>query len=169
MKWLSFRILFVPCSACVTVFAVAPSAPSLQASAVGTSWIRLEWASVVNGGSAVRGYMLNFRREASGEWEERALPRDALSYALRNLTCGTEYQLQLFAFNAIGSGAPSDLLVTRTDGFRPLKPSYADFVATNVSTIALNIKAWHDNGCPITSFTIEYRDNAQEDWITGIE
>ncbi|XP_047103802.1 Down syndrome cell adhesion molecule-like protein Dscam2 [Schistocerca piceifrons] len=146
---------------------VAPSAPLLQVSGTSTSWIQLKWNPVKNGGSAVRGYLLNFRKEGGGEWEERLLPRDATLYQLQGLTCGTEYHLQLFAFNSIGSGAPSELLVVRTNGSRPVKPNFSEFISVNITTVILNFKSWRDNGCPIISFGVEYRESSQQDWITA--
>jgi Down syndrome cell adhesion protein len=146
---------------------VPPSAPVLRVAARGSTWLQFQWSNVENGGSAVRGFLLNFRREDGGEWEERSLPRDATFYRLHGLSCGTEYQLQLMAYNAVGSGAPSPTLPSRTDGAQPLKPSYSEFIESNPSNITLHLKTWADNGCPITSFSIEYRETVQEDWLTG--
>jgi len=60
---------------------VAPAAPKLQVAATGASFLQLTWSVSDPGGAAVRGFVLNFRTEA-GEWEERALPRDAVTYRL---------------------------------------------------------------------------------------
>jgi len=146
---------------------VPPSAPTLRVAARGSTWLQIQWSTVENGGSAVRGFLLNFRCENGGEWEERSLPRDATFYRLHGLSCGTEYQLQLMAYNSVGSGAPSAVLPSRTDGSQPLKPSYSEFVECNPNNITLHLRTWVDNGCPITSFTIQYRETVQEDWLTG--
>jgi hypothetical protein len=146
---------------------VPPSAPLLRAAARGSTWLQIQWSNVENGGSAVRGFLLNFRREDGGEWEERSLPRDATFYRLHSLSCGTEYQLQLMAYNSVGSGSPSPTLTSRTDGAQPLKPSYSEFIESNPSNVTLHLKTWGDNGCLITSFSIEYRETVQEDWLTG--
>lgn len=146
---------------------VPPSAPTLHVAARGATWLQIQWSSVENGGSAVRGFLLNFRCENGGEWEERSLTRDATFYRLHGLSCGTEYQLQLMAYNAVGSGAPSAVLPSRTDGSQPLKPSYSEFVECNPNNITLHLRTWVDNGCPITSFSIQYRETVQEDWLTG--
>ncbi|XP_021925400.1 Down syndrome cell adhesion molecule-like protein Dscam2 isoform X4 [Zootermopsis nevadensis] len=145
---------------------VPPSAPVLRVAARGSTWLQIQWSNVENGGSAVRGFLLNFRREDGGEWEERSLPRDATFYRLHSLSCGTEYQLKLMAYNSVGSGSPSPTLTSRTDGAEPLKPSYSEFLESNPSNVTLHLKTWADNGCPITSFSIEYRETVQEDWLT---
>ncbi|XP_066995296.2 cell adhesion molecule Dscam2 [Anabrus simplex] len=148
---------------------VAPSAPALRVASTSSTWLQLQWNAVDNGGSAVRGFLLNFRKEESGggEWEERALPRDSTFYRLQDLECGTEYHLQLTAYNAVGSGAPSHTVIAHTDGEKPIKPSPKDFIESNTSTITLYLKKWGDNGCQITSFNIEYREKSQEEWITA--
>ncbi|XP_069693341.1 cell adhesion molecule Dscam2-like isoform X2 [Periplaneta americana] len=145
---------------------VPPSAPVVRVAARGSTWLQVQWSNVENGGSAVRGFLLNFRREDGGEWEERSLPRDATFHRLHGLSCGTEYQLQLMAYNAVGSGAPSLTLTARTDGAHPIKPSHSEFIESNPNNVTLHLKTWSENGCPITSFSIEYRETVQEDWLT---
>jgi hypothetical protein len=161
-----FILICIVFSLC-TFVSVPPSAPVLRVAARGSTWLQIQWSNVENGGSAVRGFLLNFRREDGGEWEERSLPRDAAFYRLQSLSCGTEYQLQLMAYNTVGSGPPSPTLTSRTDGAEPLKPSYSEFIESNPSNITLHLKTWADNGCTITSFSIEYRETMQEDWLTG--
>ena len=147
-----------------------PSAPLLRIAARGSTWLQMQWSAVENGGSAVRGFILNFRQEEGGEWEERSLPRDATFYRLHSLSCGTEYQLQLMAFNSVGSGAPSHTLVSHTDGGLPLKPAHGEFIESNPSNVTLHLKAWSENGCPINAFSIEYREIREiyeGGWLTG--
>lgn len=71
------------------------------------------------------------------------------------------------AINAVGSGAPSPVVVAKTDGNKPGQPSQAEFLDPNSTSVMLHMKAWHDNGCPITSFSVEYREGSHHQWITG--
>nr|CAD7193824.1 unnamed protein product [Timema douglasi] len=146
---------------------VAPSAPVVRVAATSSDWLQLQWSTTDNGGSAIRGYFLNFRKEEGGEWEERAIQRDATFFRLHKLDCGTQYQLQMMAYNAVGSGSPSSVVIAHTDGDIPIKPTYLDFIEVNTSNITLRLKAWGDNGCPIISYSIEYKESSQQDWLTG--
>ncbi|KAG8327837.1 hypothetical protein J6590_009639 [Homalodisca vitripennis] len=145
---------------------VPPSAPVVGISSTGSSWLYLQWSIVDTGGSAVRGYVINYRQQEPGEWEERPVSRDSSSYRLTGLTCGIEYHIQVMAFNLVGSGAPSPIVVAKTDGNKPGQPSHAEFLDPNSTSITLHMKAWHDNGCPITSFSVEYREGSHHEWIT---
>jgi Down syndrome cell adhesion protein len=150
------------------LFSVSPSAPELHVTPGGTSSLNLRWKARDNGGSAIRGYVLNFRRGGhAAEWEEHVLSRTLTGYTLRGLECGTDYHLYLIAVNRVGSGAPSETVVTRTEGSKPGAPQSADLISLNMSTVTLNLNKWEENGCAITSFTIEYREKSQDDWITG--
>ena len=71
------------------------------------------------------------------------------------------------AFNSVGSGEPSAILVAKTDGGKPGRPAHAEFLESNTTSVTLLLKSWNNNGCPITSFSIEYREGNQEEWITG--
>nr|CAD7393337.1 unnamed protein product [Timema cristinae] len=146
---------------------LAPSAPVVRVAATSSDWLQLQWSTTDNGGSAIRGYFLNFRKEEGGEWEERAIQRDATFFRLHKLDCGTQYQLQMMAYNAVGSGSPSSVVIAHTDGDIPIKPTYLDFIEVNTSNITLRLKSWGDNGCPIISYSIEYKESSQQDWLTG--
>nr|CAD7258221.1 unnamed protein product [Timema shepardi] len=146
---------------------LAPSAPVVRVAATSSDWLQLQWSTSDNGGSAIRGYFLNFRKEEGGEWEERAIQRDATFFRLHKLDCGTQYQLQMMAYNAVGSGSPSSVVIAHTDGDIPIKPTYLDFIEVNTSNITLRLRSWGDNGCPIISYSIEYKESSQQDWLTA--
>ncbi|XP_046406414.1 Down syndrome cell adhesion molecule-like protein Dscam2 [Ischnura elegans] len=143
---------------------VAPSAPHIYVTSTSTTSLHLQWTAGDMGGSAIRGYILNYKHEP-GEWEKRVLPRSATGYKLEDLACGSEYRLYLMAYNSVGSGAPSETIMAATDGSPPGKPLQREFVTPNTSSVTLNMRRWEDNGCEISHFVIEYKESAQEDWI----
>ncbi|XP_052129243.1 cell adhesion molecule Dscam2-like isoform X3 [Frankliniella occidentalis] len=145
---------------------VPPGAPSVRVASTSSSSVQLQWAVSDTGGSAIRGYLLNYRRE-EGEWEERTLAADSTSYRLTGLDCGSQYQLQMMAVNAVGSGPASTPLVARTDGGPPGRPAPDDFVEPNANGVTLRLGAWVDNGCPILSFSVQYREKGREEWLTA--
>ncbi|KAG8228350.1 hypothetical protein J437_LFUL006801 [Ladona fulva] len=144
---------------------VAPSAPHLHVTSTSTTSLHLQWVAGDMGGSAIRGYSLTYKHER-GEWEEKKLPRSATSYKLEDLSCGSEYRLYLMAFNSVGSGAPSDTVKASTDGSPPGKPLQREFLTPNTSSVMLNLRRWEDNGCEISHFILEYREEGKEEWLT---
>ena len=71
------------------------------------------------------------------------------------------------AVNAVGSGPASSPLVARTDGGPPGKPSGHEFLEPNASAVGLHLGAWSDNGCPILTFSVQYRQKGHEEWLTA--
>ncbi|XP_075218306.1 cell adhesion molecule Dscam2-like [Lycorma delicatula] len=145
---------------------VTPAAPLVTVSGTGSSWIEFQWSIIDDGGSVVRGLTLNIKQEEQGEWEERSIPRGMTTYRLTGLTCGTQYNIQVMAYNRVGTGTASHVVITKTDGSKPEHPSQADFIEVNVTTIVLYLNSWKDKGCPILSFVIEYREGVREEWVT---
>lgn len=79
----------------VELISVPPSAPAVGVTSTGTSWVHLQWSVVDTGGSAVRGFVVNYRQQEQGEWEEQPVPRESSSYRLNGLICGIEYHVQV--------------------------------------------------------------------------
>jgi Fibronectin type III domain len=134
--------------------------------------LHVSWNHPEDGGSAVRSFQLNFRREGSGgalEWEERTVERGReREFILRGLTCGAEYALYLIAANRVGDSAPSSTVRARTEGGPPRAPVRTDqFANSNMSAVHLQLSRWDANECEITGFAVEYREKTQEEWISG--
>ncbi|XP_063218560.1 cell adhesion molecule Dscam2-like [Bacillus rossius redtenbacheri] len=146
---------------------VVPAAPVLAVAAKSATWLELRWSAPEDGGSLVRGYLLNVKRRDGGEWEELGLPRNATRHRLERLECGTAYSVQMVALNLVGSGEPSAALVARTEGAPPPRPAQRDLLRVNSSSAALSLRAWAGGGCPITRFLVEYREDSQQEWFTS--
>lgn len=142
-----------------------PTAPLLLTTTTTVDSVQLQWKQGDNGGAAVRGFVLGFRREL-GEWEEVSLDRRASTHLLAGLHCGTRYQFTLTAFNKIGSGAASTLKTATTKGGKPGAAPQAQFLHLNATAATLHLPAWQDNDCPILYFVVEYRRDS-EDWVLG--
>lgn len=124
-------------------------------------------SAIDTGRTPLKGFLLSYRREF-GDWEEISLNRRSTSHTLDNLQCGTVYQFTMAAFNKIGTGSASKIEVARTKGKKPISPEVYHFIRTNITSVALDLSAWQDGGCPIQSFTVEFRrlDSANgNDWI----
>ena len=62
-----------------------------------------------------QGYLLKFKPEF-GSWDGVELQPYQESHTLRNLRCGTAYEMTISAINEVGKGEASELLVVSTDG-----------------------------------------------------
>ncbi|XP_065334191.1 cell adhesion molecule Dscam2-like isoform X1 [Cloeon dipterum] len=146
---------------------VPPSAPFLLAKADGPNSLHLSWNQPEDGGSAVRGYQLNFRREGTEEWEDRPIERGReREFILRGLACGAEYALFLVATNRVGDSAPGATVRVRTEGGTPRAPARPEqFANSNMSAVSVQLTKWDANSCDIKAFNIEYREKTQHDWI----
>ena len=87
---------------------VAPTPPLLHSVAVTNSSVRLQWKQGDNGGAAIMGFTLIYRRDG-GEWEEVSLSRKLNSYEVLNLSCGRVYEFFLTGMSKF-KGNKSSLL-----------------------------------------------------------
>nr|CAD7267821.1 unnamed protein product [Timema shepardi] len=148
---------------------VPPTAPLLLATTITLNSVQLQWKQGDNGGAAVKGFLLAYRREF-GEWEEISVERRATTYLLDGLRCGTRYQFRMAAFNKIGSGSASSLEVARTKGGKPIAPPSARFLKINSTSVHLILSAWQDADCPILYFVVESRRDGptnENEWRLG--
>lgn len=69
------------------------------------------------------------------------------------------------AHNRVGNSSPSQILTAKTKGGPPQLAKEKDLLATNSTTLQLNLFSWPDGGCSISHFSIEYRSIDKERWI----
>ena len=86
--------------------ATAPSAPTWGAFTTATRAITVRWtAPSSNGGSAITGYQIEYRRGTSGSWTDGPDPgANNTSRTISGLTPNTTYQFRIRAVNRIGNG-----------------------------------------------------------------
>ncbi|KFM68992.1 Down syndrome cell adhesion molecule-like protein Dscam2, partial [Stegodyphus mimosarum] len=99
-----------------------------------------------------------------GDWQETELSASEMVYGFTDLKCGSRYQFYVTAFNAVGRGIPSDIVRTKTDGRAPVAPDKQSMLSTNQTSASVHLDAWHDGGCPLTSFAVRYRQQRQQIW-----
>ncbi|KAJ8924818.1 hypothetical protein NQ315_000972 [Exocentrus adspersus] len=145
------------------VVQVPPSAPLLYVTSATSSSVLLHWKAGSNGGAAISGFTLNYRKD-HGNLDEIHLSRHATSYELKGLSCGTTYHLYLTAHNKIGSSPASHPLQARTQGHPPGVPSASSFITPNSTSVVLRLHVWPDNGCPILYFILQYRKASESQW-----
>ena len=96
--------------------ASTPGAPTWGAFTTATRSLTLRWtAPSSNGGSAVTGYEIEYRRGTSGSWTDGPDPgANATSRTISGLTPNTTYQFRIRAVNSVGSGTWSANKTGRT-------------------------------------------------------
>lgn len=142
---------------------VPPDPPTLSVMDIFTDNLMLQWSDNKNGGSTILGYVINYKKE-NGDWEELQIGTKKNSHILRNLWCGTKYQLYITAFNKIGTGLPSDIVYTQTKGLAPVQPKQSQMITNNSTTVTCWLDSWGDGGCGISHFVIECRMHGRSHW-----
>ncbi|XP_058830387.1 cell adhesion molecule Dscam2 isoform X2 [Topomyia yanbarensis] len=127
--------------------------------------VRIIWETSNDGGTPIQGFNL-FYRPAAGTWSSISIPSDQFAYTLNGLKCGSQYVLKMNAHNKVGAGTSSDELAVWTKGKAPQIPEERDLIVTNATCLNLHLHTWHDGGCPITHFSIEYRRLHTPFWTT---
>ncbi|XP_030648150.1 Down syndrome cell adhesion molecule a [Chanos chanos] len=144
---------------------VPPDQPRLTVTKTTTTSITLSWIPGDNGGSSIRGYILQYSEDNSEKWGSFPISPSERSYRLENLKCGTWYKFTLTAQNGVGPGRISEIIEAKTHGKEPQFSKEQElFTSINVTCAKLNLIGWNDGGCPITSFTLEYRPIESPVW-----
>uniref|UniRef100_A0AAR2J4L7 Cell adhesion molecule DSCAM n=1 Tax=Pygocentrus nattereri TaxID=42514 RepID=A0AAR2J4L7_PYGNA len=144
---------------------VPPDQPRLTVTKTTTTSITLSWIPGDNGGSSIRGYILQYSEDNSEQWGSFPISPSERSYRLENLKCGTWYKFTLTAQNAVGPGRISEIIEAKTHGKEPQFSKEQElFTSINTTCVRLNLIGWNDGGCPITSFTLEYRPMDSPVW-----
>jgi Down syndrome cell adhesion protein 1 len=92
-----------------------PGQPMLYVTSATSTSILMHWKNTGNGNAKITSYTLHYKK-FNGNLEEITLSKHANSYELKNLVCGSTYNIYLTAHNKIGSSPPSTTLHVRTQG-----------------------------------------------------
>lgn len=145
------------------VVRVPPDPPTLLVIGSYPDSLQLEWTDMRNGGTAILGYVINYKRD-NGDWEELQIDSKTNAHLLSNLWCGTKYQLYITAYNRIGTGLPCDIVNTYTKGNAPVQPKQSQMITNNSTSVTCWLDSWGDGGCGITYFVIECRPAGRSQW-----
>uniref|UniRef100_A0A3B5M0A6 Down syndrome cell adhesion molecule like 1 n=1 Tax=Xiphophorus couchianus TaxID=32473 RepID=A0A3B5M0A6_9TELE len=144
---------------------VPPDQPRLTVSTTSTSSITLAWIPGDNGGSSIRGFVLQYSVDNTEEWKDVFISSSERSFKLENLRCGTWYKVKLAAKNSVGAGRISEIIEAKTHGREPqFNKDQPIFTYVNSTHARLNLQGWASGGCPITSMTLEFRPKGMWTW-----
>ena len=148
-----------------------PSAPTnLTATPQGTSQINLTWNPPRNnGGAQVIGYRVEASSDAGRTWRiiRSNTGSRSTSYAHRNLQPASTRHYRVYAINAAGIGAASNVARATTEATVPGAPRDLAAAADGTSRIDLT---WAppatDGGAAIGGYRVEVSDNGGGTWNT---
>uniref|UniRef100_A0A671WDS3 DS cell adhesion molecule like 1 n=1 Tax=Sparus aurata TaxID=8175 RepID=A0A671WDS3_SPAAU len=144
---------------------VPPDQPRLTVSTTSTSSITLAWIPGDNGGSSIRGFVLQYSVDNTEEWKDVFISSTERSFKLDNLRCGTWYKVKLAAKNSVGAGRISEIIEAKTHGREPqFNKDQPVFTHINSSHARLNLQGWASGGCPISAVTLEFRPKGTWAW-----
>lgn len=127
--------------------------------------IGIMWETANDSGTPIQGYNL-FYRPTNGNWISIPISSDQNAYVLNGLKCGSQYIFKINAHNKVGIGPSTEELIVWTKGKAPQIPQENDLIATNSTCLYLKLSSWHNGGCPISHFSIEYRRLHTPFWTT---
>jgi hypothetical protein len=141
-----------------------PSPPILKVNSVTTSSINLGWTVKQSSSNEevdptpVTGFVIHTKKhDSTSDWEVIRLGGERTSHTFDRLACGSKYQYYVVAFNAVGKSDASEILSVKTEGTGPVAPDKHSLLTTNTTAALISLDAWHDGGCPISSFDVTYR------------
>ncbi|XP_045495019.1 Down syndrome cell adhesion molecule-like protein Dscam2 [Colias croceus] len=140
-----------------------PFPPQLSIASSSVSSLTLRLKPPVDADQSAAGYTIHYKQEF-GDWETVQIPSNTDTYTLENLFCGSRYQLYVTAYNGIGTGEASDVVIARTRGSKPPVPRAADFIEVGSSSVTLHLKQWLDGGCPMSHFVVENKKKGAPEW-----
>lgn len=140
-----------------------PLSPKLSVVSSTHSSIQVKWDVKKDSSNPITGFVLQHKREL-GAWKENKLTGKERSYNFQGLHCGTRYHFLITAYNDIGEGIPSDVVIAKTQGVVPIAPTQSDFLRVNTTFAALRMNEWIDGGCPINFFVIQCKPETDHEW-----
>ncbi|XP_071040308.1 cell adhesion molecule Dscam1 isoform X2 [Parasteatoda tepidariorum] len=140
-----------------------PDTPLIKTYFSTSKTIKISWESRTTPTSPVTGYILHYRKDGQ-DWQEVRLPGERNFYTQRDLQCGTSYSFYLITFNSAGRSNNSEMLSAKTDGIAPIAPEKDRLLSVNSTCAFVNLSSWHNGGCPIKFFVVQYRSSGQTEW-----
>ncbi|XP_070621494.1 cell adhesion molecule DSCAML1 isoform X2 [Erythrolamprus reginae] len=144
---------------------VPPDQPRLMVSKTSASSITLAWIPGDNGGSSIRGFVLQYSVDHSEEWKDVLIASAERSFKLGSLKCGTWYKVKLAAKNSVGAGRISEIIEAKTHGREPsFNKDQHLFTHINSTHARLSLQGWNNGGCPIAAIVLEFRPKSTWAW-----
>ena len=145
-----------------------PSAPRSLITTVSYNSATLYWSSAVStGGSSILGYLVEYSVDNGETWTRRPLLSTfARNTSLTGLTGGVSHQFRVFAVNAVGNSASSNVVTTTPLAFSaPSAPrSLTGFISGTSAYVSWGSPA-DTGGTAVTSYEVWRSTDAGTTWV----
>ncbi|CAJ0936412.1 unnamed protein product, partial [Mesorhabditis belari] len=153
----------------VTGLPTAPQGP-LSFEHVGKDYVTLSWRPPVDdGGSRIKGYLIEKRDILREEWTTVASQVRELSYMAQALFENHEYEFRVSAFNENGVGAPlvsDNSVITKLPFDPPGPPTNAEIAQIGSDFLTLSwLRPISDGGGRIRGYVIEKKEAGTDTWV----
>lgn len=125
-----------------------------------------------DGGSPITGYLLEKMDVETNKWVPCGRTDGELECQVKGLITGKKYKFRVRAKNDEGESepleGPADEVLIKDPFDPPGPPGLPEITDWTDSTVKLKwTPPLRDNGAPVTSYTIEYKEPGSDEWITG--
>ena len=147
--------------------ATVPSAPVVTVADVAgeSEHLYVTWTEPFNGGSAITGYNIRYRKSGTSDWQSWAHSGTGRTSTITGLEeGGIGYQVQVQAENAQGDGAWSETAFGNTLSQAPSTPA-APNVMGGVERLNVSWSEPFDGGETITDYDIRYKRTTDTTWL----
>ena len=146
----------------------APSAPDAPTvTEMSTTGVTVNWSVPNNDGPAITSYDLRYREGSDGEFMDGPQDVTDTSATITGLSPDAAYEVQVRASSAAGDGEWSALGLVRTNAPPPPAPAAPVVTETSASSVAVSWSAPTDDGSPITSYDLRYREGSDGAFTDG--
>jgi large repetitive protein len=140
-----------------------PGTPGGMLVRVADAAVELSWTAPANGGSALTGYVVEYRAEGAPSWTTWPTTGTGTAVTVTGLVNGTDYEFRVAAVTAVGQGAYA-VSAPVTPVTVPAAPGG---LALTVADARVDL-AWSppatDGGSPVTGYAVEYRVAGVGSW-----
>ena len=137
----------------------------LTATTTSSSTVALAWSAPASGG-AVSTYTVNYRVTGASTWTTASAAVTAVSFSVTGLTAVTNYEFQIMAVNAAGSGTASATASASTSLSAPGQVTGLAAGTASSTTMPLTWTAPASGGA-VATYTVQYRVNGGSTWTTA--
>lgn len=150
----------------------SPTGP-IEVSDIHKEGCKLKWnAPLDDGGSPVEAYLIEKLDPDTDKWVPCGRTNGQLEANITGLEPNKKVRFRIKAKNEEGESdpleGPSEPILIKDPFDSPGPPGLPEIVDWTESSVKLKwTPPLRENGAPVTSYTIEYREHMKNDWITG--
>ena len=148
----------------LTTSSVVPDPPTITDIEHGDRNLTVTWTKPDDGGSQITGYKVQWTVKGQNSWTSKTVsdPNALEGSTDPVLTNGTEYTVQVIAFNSVGDSQPSNHM-HETPSRKPYAPTIQS-VTPGPKQLVVTWSEPANGGDPITNYKVEYKEQVAPSW-----